>query len=384
MAKIIGLTPVYDRSRVVQDWKCPRSRYWGYEAYGKGIAPLSTSLELFTGITVHDSLSSIAEATKSGSTPDIDDIAGRASQQMLESLLEVAGDDPEKIEFAHEQAALVEGMLRGFNKHVWPRLIARYPFIHCIEQEMEYPHDGLIFMSKPDLIMGNDEETVYIEYKTTSSKKEGWVNSWDTAVQLHSTIKAVKATTGIDVDSVIVQGLYKGYESYGKQNSPFCYAYKRNGNPPFTTDAISYEYKPGFKRSPTWEMDGGVKAWVESMPEMVLAALFPQTAPIFINEDLVNSFFRQRATREKEIADFVPYQNNDGTPRGMFELEAGDPAWAELDRVFPQRFDQCTPSFGRPCQFKRICHGEVTEPLLQGFVERVPHHAKEMDQFDGD
>lgn len=371
--KVIPMIPLYDRSRVVQDWKCARSRYWAYEHVGRGIVKSATPLALFTGITIHDSLAAIAEATREGCEVPIDDIVGKAEQQMRESLLEVSGGVDASVEFAFEQAALVEGMLRGFYIHVWPRLMAKYPLILAIEEEMEYLHDGLIFMSKPDLILGNDEETVYVEYKSTSSKKEGWVNSWDTAVQLHSTIRAVEATKGLKVDAVIVQGLYKGYESYGKQNSPFCYAYARNGNPPFTADQISYEYKAGLKRTPTWKMPGGVKAWVEGMPFDVLQGQFPQTAPIFINDDLVDAFFRQRGLRENEIATASRLLADPASPEDNQAL---------LDRVFPQKWEACSPYFGAGCDFKRLCHGHVNDPIGEGFEARTPHHQKELDQFE--
>lgn len=371
MSKIIRLV---DRSRTVSDWKCPRSRYLGYELGGRGIAKASTSIELFMGITIHDALATIATFHKNGFVPvDIDAIAEAAHHQMLNNLLESQGDVvmPEAVEFAHEQAALVEGLIRGFYLHAWPRLLAAYPIIVCVEQEMEYTlTDGITFMAKPDLILENLEgETIYIEYKSTSSKKENWINSWDTAVQLHSSIRATKQTLGKAPSSVQIVGLYKGWESYGKQSSPFCYAYKKNGNPPFTEDQVQYSYKAGFKRYPTWEMKGGVKAWVESMPENVLADQFPMTAPIFVNDDLVDAFFKQRAIRETQIA------------HAMEVGEFDDPITG-IDAVFPQHFDACVPSFGWACQFKKLCHGNVEDPLTAGFVKREPHHEAERLQFN--
>lgn len=369
MTKLIELIPAYDRSRVTTDWKCPRARFLGYEVNGRGLAKETTSLPLSMGIAIHDSLATIAMATRDGFTPNIDDIATRAERQVRESLLEVSAGLDEKVTFAFEQGALVEGLIRGYYRFVWPRLVSQYPLILAVEEEMEYHHDGLIFMSKPDLIMGNDDTIVYVEFKSTASKREDWVNSWDTAVQLHSTIKAVEATKGLVVDSVIVQGLFKGFISYGRQNSVFCYAYKKFGNPPFTQDVVSYEYKAGLKRFPTWEMPGGVKAWVEGMPDATLQEQFPQTPPIMINQELVDAFFRQRATREHEIA----------TASGLLNLPQ-DPEenQALLDRVFPQKWESCSPAYGGKCDFLRLCHSEVSDPLTSGFRPRDPHHALEM------
>ncbi len=355
----------------MQDWKCPRSRFLGYELNGRGIVKQGTSLELFIGIVVHDAMAAIATLTKDGQKVPIDAIASAAYQQVHDN---IAGASeivlPETAEFAREQGTLIEGMLRGFYKHVWPRLMAEYPVIVAVEQEMEYkldPEGNFIFMAKPDLIVENKEgDLVYLEYKSTSSKQDKWINSWDTAVQLHSSILATEQTLGRRPAYVQIVGLYKGYESYGKQSSPFCYAYKKQGNPPFTSDQVSYEFKAGFKRSATWEMAGGVKAWIDRMPDNILANQFPLTAPIMVNDDLVESFFRQRLHREREIAAVA------GLDLNVFDL----------DKVFPQRFDQCVPSFGYGCPFKKICHGEVSSPLEDGFEPRQPHHARELEALD--
>lgn len=364
---------LYDRSRVVTDWNCGRKRMLQYEYKGKGIVPTSTSLELFLGTTLHDGLAVIATMQRDGGSVDIDLVATTAREQMFRSLLENSNGTEEEITFAHEQSTLVEGLLRGFYRHAWPRLMAEYPTIVHIEREVTYAHNGLSFMSKPDLVVADQEGNLwYVEYKSTSSKKEGWVNSWATAVQLHSTCRAIEQTTGDAPLGVIVQGLYKGYESYGRQNSPMCYAFSRTGNPPFTKDEIRYDYKPGFKRTPVWEMAGGVAAWVASMPEDILGDQFPQVPPIFVNDTLVDAFFAQRAAREQEIAMAVQ----------LLAAHEGDPeSCANIMNVaFPQKFDQCHPYFGRACAYLKICHGNVSDPLSEGFVYRTPHHAAEMEQ----
>lgn len=360
---------LYDRSRVVTDWKCPRQRYWNYEHDGMGITPNTTSIELFLGTTVHDAIAMIATMTREGLEVDIDEIATTAHSQMFESLR--GQGTHEEIEFALEQSALVEGMIRGFHRSVWSRIISVYPEILFIEQEMRYDHDRLVMMCKPDLVMKNATETVYFEWKTTGWKKQEWMNQWDTAVQLHSTLRAIEQTTGVHVDAVVIQGLYKGFESYGKQSSPFCYAYRKPANPPFTKEVLSYEYLAGLKRSPTWELPGGVAAWVNEMPDETLSAQFPATPPIYVNDALVERFFTQRATREYEIAVY----------RATL-AERPDRRTEILDARFPQRFDQCTPGFGRPCSYRLLCHGGVSDPLTSGFTYRTPHHQPELDQWE--
>jgi hypothetical protein len=370
---------LYDRSRVTTDWRCPRSRYWGYEYQGKGITSGNIHLELYMGTAIHDALGAIATFQKNVEAVNIDLIATTAKTQMVQALLaQMDGEDEyEATTFANEQAALVEGLVRGYYRHVWPRLLQQYPTIISIEQEMTYEHDNLTFMARPDLIMADTEGNLfYIEYKSTSSKREDWINSWNTAIQLHSSVRAAEATLGEPITAVVVQGLYKGYPAYGKQSSPFCYAYFKTGNPPFTEASYSYEYKAGYKRTPTWELDGGVKQWVEDMPDAVLADQFPQTPPIFINDDLLNAFFRQRAEREPEIA-VVSKGLLDPDLKSVFRDQL-------LDMAFPQKFDQCVPGWGKPCQFRMLCHGVIDDPLKAGFEYRIPHHALELEEESHD
>jgi hypothetical protein len=365
---------LYSKSGVQMDWTCPRKRFWAYEYQGRGIGTGNTHLELFLGQVLHDGLSAIAHMHQAG-VVDIDLIATTAKEQMITSLMGGGTGMQEEFDFANEQAALVEGLLRGFYKQVWPILMKQYPVIKVVEQKMLFKHDGLGFMAIPDLVVADAEgNNWYVEYKSTSSKKEGWINSWNTAIQLHSTIKAIESQIGEAVTGVIVQGLYKGFESYGKQSSPFCYAYRRNGNPPFSETETIYEYRPGFKRVPTWELEGGVKAWVESMPDHVLAEQFPQTPPIFVKDDMINSFFEQRKWREKEIelAVTMMSQSDEESQKGL------------RDVAFPQRFDQCDPFFGKSCAYKKLCHGpQGVDPLTNGFEWRDEEHLEEFKKLAG-
>ncbi len=365
---------LFDRSRSTTDWDCERKRYMAYEMDGRGITTDRVSLPLYEGTCIHDGLAAMAHQQLEGRV-DIDLISRAAHDQMFTALMEQAEGQIDGETFAHEQATLVEGLLRGYYRHLWPRLMAQYQ-IKLIEPEVTYKHDGLVFMARPDLIVEDkhdQNQMVFVEYKSTSSKKESWINSWSTAVQLHSTIKAIEATLQEKVSGVQVVGLYKGYESYGKQNSVFCYAYKRLGTPPFSVDQVSYEYKQGFKRSPVWELEGGCQRWVAEMPEAILQDQFPCTPLIFINEDLVDAFFKQRAMREMEI------------DMAMVMMKGADEKAKEaiLNTAFEQNFSACSPAWGSGCEFKRICHGHVTNPLESGFRPRDAHHQLEIDQWKG-
>jgi hypothetical protein len=370
---------VYDRSRSTTDWNCPRQRYLNYELDGTGVVPEDEQVELFTGSVNHDALSAIALGTLQGSV-NIDAIAQAAADKILQFHSRGTPTDAQTL-YAKEQASLTYGMLKGFYQHVWPRLMEMYDIV-AVEEEMFFVHDQygksnikdgkFIMMCKPDLVLRSKatKELVYYEYKTTSSKKEGWVSQWEDSVQVHSTINAIHQSLGERPTCVIIQGLYKGYESYGKQSSPFCYAYRQQGHPPFSKEIISYEYRNGLRRVPTWELEGGTKKWVEEMPENVLADQYPQTPPIFPNDDLITDFFMQRAMRELEIK------------MAKQMLEGGVDEKMVLNGAFPQRFDRCKAPYGvdrKPCAFRSVCHGSC-DPLKSGYVRREPHHELEIAQ----
>lgn len=358
---------IWHRSGTTLDWKCPRARWYQYEYERKGIVRSTTSLELFAGTVIHDCLATIATLQKEHIQIDIDAIAESGFAQMKKSLLSASEGELAAEEFATEQASLVEGLIRGFYKSMWPRVIQGKKILF-VEEEIQYEHNGCLFLCKPDLILQDETDgtTVYWEYKSTSSKKEEWINSWDTAVQLHSIIKAMREVRRIEIDYVVIQALYKGFVSYGKQNSNLIYAYKKSGSPPFTQDQFVYEYKPGFRKYPVWELPGGVKKWVDDMPDEILVGNFPQTPPIFVNNDLVDKFFTQREQREKEI--YAARERIIEHPEEITQL---------LDIHFPQHYDACQPGYGRPCVYKSICFGNVPNPLEQGWVYRTPHHTSE-------
>lgn len=365
----------YSQSSTLVDEDCRRKRYLSGEYAGVGLTINETSLPLFLGEVLHAGLAGIAHGL------DIDELAASAVAEIKETLLKAEFVTPEEELYANEQAAMVEGLLRGFYRHVWPKFKEEYEIV-SIEGERVYRHNAkgegdpngrFVFMSKPDLIVRDKYGLLwYIEYKSTSSNKEQWTNSWKTAIQLHSGIRAVEQMLGETVTGVIVQGLYKGFVSSGKSTSPFCYAYFKPGDPPFTKDKWSYTYVAGMKKYPVWEREGGVKKWVEEMPDAVLAEQFPQVPPIFVDNAMIDAFFRQRANREAQIQNalyLIEYDKEDGAPE------------RRLDFVFPQNFSKCNPSFGYSCPFVKICHGHGVDPLMLGYQLRTNEHREKFKEL---
>ncbi len=353
---------LYDRSRVATDWRCRRRRYWNYEHNGTGIVSGNAAYELYVGILIHDAMAAIATTHQSGVVP-IDTIAEAGRNQLVEAI-RAQGNDVD--EYAQEQGALVEGMIRGFYRFAWPRLLDLYPTIVVIEQEVVTDYG---FMVKPDLILqSEDGSLVYIEYKSTGTKNEKWIESWKSAPQIHGYVKAIKDATGLDITAAHVVGLYKGYESYGRQNSPFCYAHARGAQPPFFDQELLYSYKAGYKKTPAWELPGGVKSWVAGMPQSVLEEQFVFVPPVFYDANIAEAFFRQSQIRENEIAQGM----------SLLKLVKGEEdRQAIMDGWFQQNFEGCRPGWGSHCPYASICI-DRGDPNDSKWQPREPHHSSEI------
>ena len=362
---------IFHRSGAETDWSCRQKRYWGYELYGTGVNAPEHPYELYLGTLIHDGVAAMAHDVP------IDQIAQAGVTQLRAKLLEGRERDSDAQFLADEQCALAEGLLRGFHRAHWPRICADYPEIVLCEKDLPYDYniDGrpLRFVSKADLVRRDKEGQLWIfEWKTTGSIKEEWINSWQTAAQVHAQMKVVEQHLNEPVAGCIVQGFYKSYVSqWNRLESIFAYAYHHPGNPPFEKPRWAYEYKAGLKKYPIWNRDGGVKQWVAEMPLPLLQSQFPQTPPIFANEQIIEDFFQGQGLREIEIKDHRPDDPWDpANKRAMMQY-------------FPKMFTGCN-AYNRICGFKRLCFGSPVDPLSIGFEPRVSHHQLEQESLDAD
>lgn len=371
-----SFVPIYhSRAKAEADWECQRKRYYLYE-FEDGIVKDNLTLDLFIGTCLHDALAAIAAQQKETGKVDIDTIAEASRKLVVDVLSDYYGEVPEESTEALltlEQSTLVEALVRGFYKQIWPPLMEAYPTIVASEEPTIYPHGfngkfskkgPFVYRAKPDLVLEGPEGRIYFELKSTGSKKIEWINSWNKSTQVHGTAKAIEFTLGGSFLGTIVQGFYKGSTMYGKFSSPLVYCYSSPANPPFKKAVVTHEYRPGLKKSPVWELEGGVKKYVEGLPSTLLSEQFPQTPIIFTNEETAEDFFRQRAIREADIIE----------SKQEMQVNPHNTQWM-MDKTFPQSFNKCEPSFGHECPFLRICHGPAKEdPLSMGYIKKDKAH----------
>jgi hypothetical protein len=353
-----------DRTRIEVDWTCERRRYWSAEHAKRGIVPLSDAVELAYGIAIHDALASLAL----GLLPpeQIADI-------LLHNLQQLPTAEPRKSELIN----LGLGHFWGFVRVVWPLLLRDYSILR-IEKELTLPigKDGdgtrIEMMLKPDLALERkaDGTVWYPDFKSTGFKTKNWLDGWQYAQQLHAGCLALELDLGRPVEGAFVIGLYKGQEREGQLRSALTYAYLRKGlvdNGKIVQEPKwSHEYVRGWEMVPTSEYPGGVKAWVDSLPEEVLLEQFPLTGPVPLHREMAGEFLAQQELREQEILSFHRGERT-------------------LAQTFRQNFKACRPLFGEACPYREVCFSKsiAEDPIGSGHYQwRQPHHQLEVAEME--
>lgn len=353
MSKVIPLKEIrnFSYTRCEADETCRRKRYLSREWGGTGLSAVTQGWALVHGNIVHAALEQLA---KSGHI-DLKSVREKVKEQAALSGFDVIGQ--------RDWAGLVEGQLIGFQRAVWPNLMAEYEILDAERWITWEPSPGYKFRARQDLLLKNkfDGHILYVDYKNTSSTTPDWIASWNKSVQLHSSMYALRQSEGINVERGIVIGLSKGYNDKKKklQRSPFNYGY---ANREFS---MSPQYSYEYQRSRGWEMFSTIdefedlENWVANMPVPLLTEQFPQTGPIFCRDDIAAKWFRQQLIREAEVDEAAQLLQ---TSTNVEEIEA------ILDKYFRQNFSHCDPAFGYSCSFQNLCwipHVE-SDPLGSG------------------
>jgi hypothetical protein len=345
------------KSRVETSWECRRKEYWRYLYQGTGLQRPGRSFHTEFGNALHSALAAIA----SGGT-----ILYPGLRETIEELCLATDHTPEA---AKQWAMIGEGLIRGYQRTIWPTLQEQYKVVH-IELPCAYNlGDDVYFIAKPDLILEDREtgELWYVEYKTTGSKLDDrWLNQWNFAVQVHSGIKAAEQTLGRELAGCRVIGLSKGYKNTydGSQMSPFAWGWVKEGAPGVVEDQYSYTSirTKGWQKFATSVLPNYAE-WVDNMPDDVLNSQFALTPPIVGRDDLVEKFFEQvKGYAQQQVL-------------SQQEPEIGN------HFLYPQTFSACNPPYfsGQKCEFHDICWQSWVEadPLASGlYVPKSEEHRK--------
>ena len=351
------LTFYTDRSAANLDDKCGMAFYHNRLAGGKGLVPKVEADAFRVGRIIHEDLSLIG---------NLADISEESIKGIVGEIM--AGVDPSKVERrAMEDLYRRLGWIVGFALFIEPKIRAEYENV-SIEQEIALDRSPLIVGVTPDRLLRHRKQgyLVYREYKSFAYGGQKWQDSWKYAIQLHTSLKAIEEEFGEAPRFAQVMGLSKGYYSNTEMRRlmhPYVYGYYNE-----TTQTWSTQYRSGnsWIARPVWEHPLGLVEWVKSCGTDAALNMFPHTEPIFLNEEMLNSWVRRRQHRE----------------RLMYAVKEEVKTNYEVRQLwFEQRTDRCRPPVGDACPYLPLCWNAAhhTRPELHpDFVERVPHHDLEL------
>lgn len=351
----------FSHSRAEADSYCPRKRYLSSEWGGTGLEATQGGWDMLFGNIIHKYLNLQAMGAGFGYTDIRHEVQVEAIKYFGENM-------------AKDYAALAEGLVRGFVKSIWPRLMSEFEVVESEQLKSFIPEEPFVFRFKQDILLRHKTEgyLVYLDYKTTSSDSPQWITSWTKHPQLHSSMYALeRGQAGLKVGHAIVLGLFKGWKDkkHNRLGSIFCKGWVNREFP--MSPAYSYTYKAGKGWEPfgTFDEFDDLGGWVANMPAEILAAQFPQTAPIFLREDVAETYFRQQLWREKEVKgalEGLEQASEYGVNADIINI---------LDEHFPQDFHKCDPAYGFKCDMMPICWIPFIEadPLgSKQFIRRTP------------
>ena len=339
-----------DRTTGEVDNQCGMKRWWYKEHDGTGIVPVIEEEFFEVGREIHEDFNRLH--------------AG-------ESFTLLVGEIRADLEGIQDQFLLE----RSYRRMGW---LAAYALFRLdkekeagetllLEAEYSLNRDPLIIACTPDRVWRRylDKRVIYREYKSCKSASWGWAHHWPKAIQLHVGIKALQEEfPNWNITQGEVMGLVKGDVKWGKLMHPYVWSYWAEPD-----EWIPIGFAQGRRDltlRPVWEYNGGIIEWVKKCGAEIAASQFPFSAPIYLDERLLDAYVTSRQHREREVQFY--------RSQAQVDLE-------QRYQYFRPNFDQCIPVIGRQCPYLEACHNASVnrDPLGSGLYKpRTPHHELEM------
>lgn len=429
-----------DRSRREDELQqCPRKRYWKWHSVnGYGIEPAAPTLELLTGIYVHEAIHNVLKVVMlgSGQWQGLDDVSRAqirpairaAVKAYIEEVKPIANfyaesrDDTNRL--MKEQVCLIEGMAWAFVHESLPALLQQFELVaveneewyiigcscgvgdgHTEPQQHAEDCSGVCYQSRPDVGV-RDRAGEYagqlglIDWKTLKRISDYEVRKYRNSVQFATGCRIMEARVKEPVTHYYVwffgkgerKGSYnaelKDYSGPRMQQSHYCYVDYKPANPPLTLADVETG-GVWYKKSAVWEIELGddvPPGWTrmeyitEKLGKAVREKTFTVVGPYPRQNFLLDGYFKQVYHHEQ--------QWNEKLWRVYEKTQAGMSIADALDEEVPQSWD-CFKYTGEnegPCPFWWICHKEgisPENPVASGTYRlRVPHHEPERVEME--
>jgi hypothetical protein len=344
-----------DRTTASTDQKCGMRRWWYKHEGGHGIVPVEEASALTVGKDTHEDMHVLAE---------LEDISPGNIDSLVRGILSSQAPEPSQTTLETLYRRL--GWFAASALFLEPRVRKTFKTIQT-EAEIILDRSPLWVGVTPDRVLEHLEghHLVYRELKSTITAGPKWISSWPFAIQLHLGIAAVQEELSRKVAYAQIVGLMKGETRDGRLRHPYVWGYYNATTKDWTHDydkARASTWEP----MPVWEYPGGLVDWVTRCGQEVGLAQFPHSAPVFLNQRLLDSWVLARTARELEVEAIVDDCRTDLTTRTIY---------------FEPCYDQCRPPFGDPCPYIQCCHNAAVgeNPLAsRDFVQRIPHHEIEL------
>lgn len=398
------------RSAVSAFQRCPRLRYWQYEAPNGTDTPgwesRKLAIPLVTGIYVHQGLAeallgaSASEAAAHAKAMYMEEVGARGLQRD-----EGDGDEQAIID---EQSAHVEALVLAWCRVRLPRWQEEFEVVAVEQEDRIALSDDVVLAVRQDAIVRRkaDGRMFVVNFKTVAQADERWMRQWETDMQIMTELLAAEARYGEQFGGVIIEGLVKGQrvgvDQWLKEvrgddakdkvharidRSRLLYGYKTEGDPPLTPKQYDWAgtTRKGWKKFRTWKEDfsglnaDGMRAfgaspidyWVRWLPEEVVEQCFAIVPPILRDASRIESCVRQIVAIEQDISNGTKSINF----AAAYDATEGHIEQAEhqLDRYFPQNGHSCI--YPTRCGMFDMCWSAgISDDPTSLYRTRVDHH----------
>jgi len=336
-------SPIYltSKTSIETDWSCPMKWWWQKHEGGTGIIPAVEPAYFLEGRQLHSDLEPYARGATVG--------------QVMEGLPSLESVAPDQI--ALELLCRRIGFAAAFGLYIEPILRDGADEV-LVEDEIILERDPLWISAKPDRVQrGHGQGLRWREWKSTSTTRQEWVQSWAYSPQLHIGLAALGEELKEKLDFASILGFYKGHDQGGKLHHPYVWAYRS------PQGKWSADYTYGWEKVGVWEYAGGVEQWVRDCGEDVSRRVFLWSAPVFLDERIVNSIVLAQTERMREVGEVK------GACQAIWELR---------QLHFPQHFNECRPPYGSACSYLGACHNASVnaDPVGSGMYRVRPIHTE--------
>lgn len=388
-----------DRSRQNQYRKCNRSRFWGYEYGGWGIAPVVPDLDMTLGNALHTGVSQLLRGIA------LDTSIACACNYFSEHMKDFYSP-----ELTRSYLDLIEGLLTIFYLLWLPKLLERFDVLWT-EKEISVPLSPYIMMaSRSDALLGNrmKEELGIWSLKTTSKwdqsrelesrfDSQGFSESWCTEEELNAGRIPPIIISYVQM-FYIITGQKEDTPEGKIHNSPVYQGYfKEDGLGTRLAHTYYWKTKDGKKTGlgNTWKKfdvatmyAGGIPQWINDILALKIQpeagnpfeSLFICPPAHYRNPEARNEWMLSTLYQEDRIrVALIAY--NDPSPYES-ELSYGISDESK-DRIlletFGKNLENCV-YMKKSCPFIPLCHGtagEIEDPFSHGFKWRECNHPQE-------